>query len=62
MVAEQRGCSTASAEMAEYVQRVGDQPSELLVGEWNLLSAIFKSAVGSVARHHQRRAERNIHA
>ena len=33
--------------MAEYVQRVGEQPSELLVEEWNLLSAIYKNAVGN---------------
>ena len=46
MVAE-LGCSTASAVMAEYVQRVGEQPSELLVEEWNLLSAIYKNAVGN---------------
>ena len=32
MVAEQR-CSTTSAEMAEYLQVVGEQPSELLVEE-----------------------------
>ena len=47
MVAELRGCSTASAVMAEYVQRVGGQPSEILVGEWNLLSATYKNAVGN---------------
>ena len=47
MVAERRGCSTASAVMAEFVQRVGKQPSELVVGEWNLLSAIYKNAVGN---------------
>ena len=47
MVAEQRGCSTASAEMAEYVQRVGEQPSELLVEEWNLLPLVYKNAVGN---------------
>ena len=37
----------ASAEMAECLQRVGEQPSELLVGEWNLLSAVYKNVVGS---------------
>ena len=47
MVAERRGCSTASAEMAEYVQRVGEQPSELLVEEWNLLPLVYKNAVGN---------------
>ena len=47
MVVERRGCSTASAEMAEYVQRVGEQPSELLVEEWNLLSLVYKNAVGN---------------
>ena len=47
MVPKQRGCSTASAVMAEYVQRVGEQPSELLVREWNLLSAMYKNAVGN---------------
>ena len=39
--------SMAVAEMAEYVQRAGEQPSELLVEEWNLLSLVFKNAVGS---------------
>ena len=43
MVAEP-GCSTASAVMAEYLQRVGEQPSELPVEEVNLLSAVFKNA------------------
>ena len=33
--------------MAEYLQRVGEQPSELLVEEWNLLSVENKNAVGS---------------
>ena len=33
--------------MAEYLQRVGEQPSEHLVGEWNLLSAVHKNAAGS---------------
>ena len=33
--------------MAEYVQRVGEQPSELLVEEWNLLSLVYKNAVGN---------------
>ena len=47
MVADQRGCSTASAEMAEYVQRVGEQLSELLVEEWNLLPLVYKNAVGN---------------
>ena len=37
----------ASAEMAEYVQRVGEQPSELLVEEWNLLPLAHKNAIGS---------------
>ena len=46
MVAEHR-CSTAFAEMAEYLQRVGEQPSELLVEEWNLLSAVYRNAVGN---------------
>ena len=46
MVAEQR-CSTISAEMAEYMQRVGEQPSELPVEEWNLLPLVYKNAVGS---------------
>ena len=46
MVAEQR-CSTTSAEMAEYMQRVREQSSELLVEEWNLLSLAYKNAVGS---------------
>ena len=46
MVAEQR-CSTASAEIAEYVQRVGEQPSELRVEEWNLLPPVCKNAVGN---------------
>ena len=46
MVAEQR-CSMASAEMAEYLQRVGAQPSELLVEEWNLLPLVYKNASGS---------------
>ena len=46
MVAEQR-CSTTSAEMAEYLRRVGEQPSELLVEEWNSLSIVFKNAVDS---------------
>ena len=45
MVAEQR-CSTTSAEMAEYMQRV-EQSSEILVEEWNLLSLACKNAVGS---------------
>ena len=47
MVAEQRGCSTASAEMAEYVQRVGEQPSELPVEEWSLLPLVYKNAVSN---------------
>ena len=46
MVAEQR-CSVASAEMAEYLQRVGEQPSELQVEEWNLLPLVYKNAIGS---------------
>ena len=47
MVAEQRGCSTGFVEMAEYVQRVGEQPSELPVEEWNLLPPCYKNAVNS---------------
>ena len=39
--------SMAAAEMAEYVQRVGEQPSELPVEEWNLLPLINKNAVDS---------------
>ena len=46
MVAEQR-CSTTSNEMAEYMQRVREQSSELLIEEWNLLSLTYKNAVGS---------------
>ena len=46
MVAELR-CSTTSAEMAEYMQRVREQSSELLIEEWNLLSLAYKNAVGS---------------
>ena len=46
MVAEQR-CSTTSAETAEYVQRVREQPSELPVEEWNLLPPVYKNAVGN---------------
>ena len=53
MVAEQR-CSTTSAEMAGYLQRVGEQPSELLVEEWNALSVIYKNALDS------RRAARRV--
>merc|ERR1711991_183072 len=34
-------------EMAEYMQRVGEQPSELSVEERNLLSVAYKNAVGS---------------
>ena len=44
----------AAAEMAEYLQRVREQPSELLVGEWNSLSLIYKNAVDS------RRAARRV--
>ena len=47
MVAELRGCSTAPADMAEYVQRVGEQLSELLVEGWNLLPLVYKVAIGS---------------
>ena len=47
MVAEQRGCSTASAEMAKYVQRVGEQPSELSVEDRNVRSAAYESNAGS---------------
>ena len=39
--------SMAAAEKAEYVQRVGEQPSEVLVEEWNLLPLIYKNAVDS---------------
>ena len=46
MVAE-HGCSMTFAEMAEYVQKVGEHPAELLVEEWNLLSLVYKNAVGS---------------
>ena len=46
MVAE-HGCSMAVAEMAEHIQRVREQSSELLVGEWNLLSVVYKNAVGN---------------
>ena len=46
--------SMAAAEMAEYLQRVREQPSELLVGEWNSLSLIYKNAVDS------RRAARRV--
>ena len=46
MVAELR-CSTTSAEIAEYMQRVREQSSELLIEEWNLLSLAYKNAVGS---------------
>ena len=46
MVAEQH-CSTTSAISAEYMQRVGEQPSELPVEEWNLLPLVYKNAVGS---------------
>ena len=45
MVAEH--CSTSSAISAEYVQRVGERPSELLVEEWNLLPLVYKNAVGN---------------
>eukprot|EP00450_Noctiluca_scintillans_P040450 CAMPEP_0194480108 /NCGR_PEP_ID=MMETSP0253-20130528/3024_1 /TAXON_ID=2966 /ORGANISM="Noctiluca scintillans" /LENGTH=140 /DNA_ID=CAMNT_0039319441 /DNA_START=62 /DNA_END=480 /DNA_ORIENTATION=+ len=34
-------------EMAEYMQRVGEQPAELSVEERNLLSVAYKNAVGS---------------
>ena len=47
MVAEQRGCSTSSAEMAEYMQRVREQPSELPVEEWSLFPLVYKNAVGN---------------
>ena len=33
--------------MAENVQRVGEQPSELLVEEWNLLPLAYQNAIGS---------------
>ena len=32
--------------MAKYLQRVGEQPSEFLVEEWNLLSVAYKNTVG----------------
>ena len=35
------------ADMAEYMQRVGEQSSELLGAEWNLLSVVYKNAVDS---------------
>ena len=35
------------ADMAEYMQRVGEQSSELLGAEWNLLSVVHKNAVDS---------------
>ena len=53
MVAERFG-SIAAAEMAECLQRVREQPSELLVGEWNSLSLIYKKVV------HSRRAARRV--
>merc|ERR1712013_86344 len=34
-------------EMAEHMQKVGEQPSELSVEERNLLSVAYKNAVGS---------------
>ena len=46
MVAELR-CSTTSAEIAEYMQKVREQSSELLVEEWNLLSLACKKAFDS---------------
>ena len=46
MVADQR-CFTTSAEMAEHMQRVREQSSELLIEEWNLLSLAYKNAVAS---------------
>ena len=36
-----------SAEMAEHIQRVREQSSELLVEDGNLLSVVYKNAVGS---------------
>ena len=47
MVAEQRGCSTAVIEMTEFLQRVGEQPSELSVEDRNLRSVAYGSTVGS---------------
>ena len=48
MVAELPCRSTLDvADMAEYMQRVGEQSSELLVEEWNLLSVVYKTAVDS---------------
>ena len=46
MVAEQRGCSTAVIEMAHFLRRVGEQPSELSVEERNLLSVAYGSTAG----------------
>ena len=47
MVAEQRGCSTAVIEMAEFLQKVGEQPSELSVEDRNLRSVAYGSTAGS---------------
>ena len=48
MVAEQPFRSTLDvADMAEYMQRVGEQSSEPLVEEWNLLSVVYKNAIDS---------------
>ena len=46
MVAEHRR-SMAVIEMAESLQRVGEQPSELSVEERNLLSVAYGSTAGS---------------
>ena len=48
MVAEQRGCSTAVIEMAEFLQRIGEQPSELSVEDRNLRSVAYGSTVAVV--------------
>ena len=48
MVAELPFRSTLDvADMAEYMQRVGEQSSQLVVEEWNLLSVVYKDAVDS---------------
>ena len=46
MVAEQPFRSTLDV-TEEHIQRVGEQSSELLVEERNLLSLVYKDAVGS---------------
>ena len=48
MVAEPPFRSTLNVvDMAEYIQRVGEHPAELLVEERNLLSLVYKNAVDS---------------